>query len=697
MSSAKSCQNNLFGTTYTLKYDLGGSLPICLFQLPNITTLHFSGNGFTGSIPSNIILSDTLTSLSLSHNVLTGSIPLQIQLKRWSSIDLSYNRLSGTLQPSFASNGSIDLDNNRLSGDIPTSFYTLRNISILGSNMFSCSYDQSDLPQHDTGRQRYHCGSNSFNSIFFTWLGAISCALIILGFFKWKYYVFDTAAILVDSNLYEILAMVCKLSLAAACYSIVVLLHVYSACSVVYGTQTYKFAYQISAVFLSGVVPFAVNWLLWIMLVLALAITVKIVLSSQAGQAFQVKTTSMIALNWRDVMFIFIPYLVVNSLIVVGANAAYVYVAVYKGGSLLLVTQTLLSVFKIVWGRWVLPYMRAALTQQKNYGKVQVITEVVVNILNNIVVPCCVVAGVSPNCFYYALVSAPSVESVAVNAECANMDPNTNKCLEFAYTYVPASFAPPYSYNYQCSASLITYYVPAFVSMCIVSTVVTPLVQYICRWLHKNSTTYPYLHRLLGYVLPRLMKPIDLTASVSSKGFLNSNGLMTTLIGLLALILTFGVMFPPLCVALTVSVLASVFMFRVNVRRFINSATEQQRDQIVKLLQAECNNEEPTKMLKYSVWVLVTVRCWFYNLFLFDTLGDAVGFEKAYWVLIVMPLMPLILYVVYLVVCKYCINVIGSNGDSSGEDHHCEEAAEVEMQSTSSQCADSYDRKRSWF
>jgi hypothetical protein len=54
-------------------------------------------------------------------------------------------------------------------------------------------------------------------------------------------------------------------------------------------------------------------------------------------------------------------------------------------------------------------------------------------------------------------------------------------------------------------------------------------------------------------------------------------------------------------------------------------------------------------VLERAVWMLVTVSCWFYTLFLFDTLGDAVGFQGAYWVLIVMPLMPLVLYALWRV------------------------------------------------
>jgi H+/Cl- antiporter ClcA len=44
--------------------------------------------------------------------------------------------------------------------------------------------------------------------------------------------------------------------------------------------------------------------------------------------------------------------------------------------------------------------------------------------------------------------------------------------------------------------------------------------------------------------------------------------------------------------------------------------------------------------------MLVTLSCLFYTLFLFDTLGDAVGFQDALWVLIVVPLLPALLYAV---------------------------------------------------
>ena len=146
--------------------------------------------------------------------------------------------------------------------------------------------------------------------------------------------------------------------------------------------------------------------------------------------------------------------------------------------------------------------------------------------------------------------------------------------------------------------------------------------------------------------------------------------------------MTFGIMFPPLCVALVVNIVATVYLFRVNVGNWISSIVENDKQHMVDILQQESNIADLMKLFNFSVWVLVTVCCWFYTLFLFDTLGDAVGFENAYWVLIVMPLMPLVIYGLYLVVYKYCINANACcSGNNSCADCNFEQSTGVEMQS----------------
>jgi hypothetical protein len=63
-------------------------------------------------------------------------------------------------------------------------------------------------------------------------------------------------------------------------------------------------------------------------------------------------------------------------------------------------------------------------------------------------------------------------------------------------------------------------------------------------------------------------------------------------------------------------------------------------------------------------WFLLYTACCFYTLFLFDILGDSVGFYGAYWVLIVVPCIPLCIQV--LIRCLACtmgssINVYNRN------------------------------------
>ena len=113
------------------------------------------------------------------------------------------------------------------------------------------------------------------------------------------------------------------------------------------------------------------------------------------------------------------------------------------------------------------------------------------------------------------------------------------------------------------------------------------------------------------------------------------------------MLLTFGAMFPPLAVALAVTVFAVAFFNKIKVGRFIGMALEQQLQKYINIVESECEGVGSPAVLHNSMWMLITISCCFYTLFLFDTLGDSVGFGGAYWVLIVVPLMPFVLYCLY--------------------------------------------------
>jgi len=112
----------------------------------------------------------TLEDLSLSYNFIPGQIPDQLQQRPFKSLDLSNNRLTGTLRTSFGaySEGrmtmnasSLSLTNNRLSWLIPSTIKRYGSVSMLLGNSFNCRIDKRDLPQKGSDAGIYDCGSNT--------------------------------------------------------------------------------------------------------------------------------------------------------------------------------------------------------------------------------------------------------------------------------------------------------------------------------------------------------------------------------------------------------------------------------------------------------------------------------------------------------------------------------------------------------
>jgi Leucine-rich repeat (LRR) protein len=192
LATAENCRNYLFPgfssylNAFTLKHYVSGNIPTCLFNsMSSLTLLHVGGNGFTGSLSSLTNISSSLTDLSLSYNQLTGTIPMVIQNRSWTNLDLSYNRLTGTLFssiPSISADAALTLQVNRLSGAIPSSLFAARNISILNGNLFSCDFQETNLPSHDSDYEEYSCGSSTVNDLIYSWLLLIVILPVIVFF-----------------------------------------------------------------------------------------------------------------------------------------------------------------------------------------------------------------------------------------------------------------------------------------------------------------------------------------------------------------------------------------------------------------------------------------------------------------------------------------------------------------------------------
>jgi hypothetical protein len=167
----------------------------------------------------------------------------------------------------------------------------------------------------------------------------------------------------------------------------------------------------------------------------------------------------------------------------------------------------------------------------------------------------------------------------------------------------------------------------------------------------------------------------------------------------LGLLLTFGAMFPPLALCLTVSILSISYFTKLRIGRYLTNtylalalqpavvstlpneagpfngsgsanvsfsssqdldvvSSRRDRDDANSKINVNVYNDQgvfvnaagSSVVLRMSEFVkkdtllmLLVLSCLFYTLFLFDTLGDQVGFMGAFWVLIVVPLLPALL------------------------------------------------------
>jgi hypothetical protein len=254
---------------------------------------------------------------------------------------------------------------------------------------------------------------------------------------------------------------------------------------------------------------------------------------------------------------------------------------------------------------------------------------------------------------------------------CFSYDPNTHQCTSYRTNAGSTAFSPPFAYSYQCSAAFVTYYAPAFLYMSLAASFVSPLAQALLCWLHRRamsrSASLPSSQwfRLLGRVLPPALHPLGAIPVPRNlfRPYFDAGVLQTNLVIYVALTMTFGAVFPPLAAALLLTAVAVVLIARVKVGYLIRSAREAGAEWALQVLQQECGAVCNVLPQEAVLWALVTLSCWFYTLFLFDTLGDAVGFQQAYWVLIVVPLLPLCLYGSSALVRRKDVRCGGAGGD----------------------------------
>ncbi|CAK9323447.1 unnamed protein product [Citrullus colocynthis] len=99
---------------------LGGSVDRLLTRLDQLNYLDLSLNQFTGTIPGRLF-TFPITSLQLQRNLFSGHVE-PVNHVSITTVDLSYNKLSGPISPFFSTVQNLYLNNNGFSGRVPACF-----------------------------------------------------------------------------------------------------------------------------------------------------------------------------------------------------------------------------------------------------------------------------------------------------------------------------------------------------------------------------------------------------------------------------------------------------------------------------------------------------------------------------------------------------------------------------------------------
>eukprot|EP01040_Poterioochromonas_malhamensis_P008247 gene8247-8919_t len=356
-------------------------------------------NGFTGTLPSSFRKS-VLTNVSLSYNQLTGTIPMSWSNHKWKLLDLSYNKLIGNLPEGSeefnnvkAISSTISLEVNRLSGIIPSDVTSFPgSISILKGNMLSCNFFKEELPKNDPDYDTYVCGSNMVNNSIYLWLMVgISLWFFAIGIagirkmqsrvsdgkgvdcFRWfgevvyrvcKSLLIDNSSDLPEAmvksssrypstfNFFSFTLHIRQYAVLVLCFMAVVLLPAYGILGVYYRTYEERYAWSISAAFLSGTEATVTLMVLFVVLVVLSVYLVHELFRKAVKEYYNRHVYCVrgwwLCENWRGMGLWTIAWLI-NGMIMITADSLYVSLIINRSTKYDYLIQMTLAMFKLVW------------------------------------------------------------------------------------------------------------------------------------------------------------------------------------------------------------------------------------------------------------------------------------------------------------------------------------------------------------
>jgi hypothetical protein len=607
-----------------------GTIPSNIWLQSGLLSLYLAGNGFSGPIiPDNSFsFPPRLVNLSLALNFLTGTVPTILQgHKKFELVDLSNNRLTGTIESSFISRTDRvpTLAVNRFSGKLSFSLNSETFAKdVLKGNMFAFKDPiVSEFTQYDGSKTLNFSLVISVAMLLWSMFVIIESTRPVTRFTKFHEWSCEESEN--RKHFYKAFSFIlfhCLISVILM-FTITCSLK-YGALRGSYSTHTYQYYWTWSAAFVHGVLPVVlfcsvlvvvttlggvsllrrsadptrpevnnnrsvVDFLLLGVFHRANSAVSSILRRSSSlwgGSAGSTSPTQILEMRGTFVTFSH-ALMWVAADIAIWAAINYVYLDAFVAGHpRLTMIQVLVSFLTWLWNIF---FPIAALYSLGWEDKRRAILfRYCVSLLNIIVLPLLMTSLRSSLCFLQlfeqnqGLPICISVNSSVIVDQSHNVTDRRDVCDDQASADASAA-TPPFIYSYQCSSALIVNYVPIYfyqlfisVSVSVFKLVVVPLCLVRLRskenfWLQKQ------VRNLIPTVLyTDALQKLTETEIVSFKlrgyewvkAFLPVEAITVQLVVTTGLFLTFGLAYPWLGFVIMLSLLSDLCSWMIVVGRF---------------------------------------------------------------------------------------------------------------------------------
>lgn len=479
-------------------------------------------------------------------------------------------------------------------------------------------------------------------------------------------------------------------------FVVIIMFPTYIALSASYNSYQHEYAWITSAPYLSGlnatIVLVIEFWLLFVLVRYGLHKIVKSSDNHLLNRQSRVSSAAVEPANNNQTTSdlqryaIYVIIATVNIVVMIAVNGAYVYISITSTQRVVQFAQFVLANFKLVWNEVCLQrglrYLQAREVLKRPDVVSNITLVVVMVLLNNIIIPSMATAAISSECFYFLLVPAPAVTAVYSFSECAQYDiarakigvVESTPCINNVISSTNISYNPPFQYSYQCSSVIVTNYATIYMYMFIIITVYQPLKNLVAWcWINRNNKgdkTQPaskltsfvdYLTSInrfssLSFDTPRY----DHTNKKNVRKWFNVQKYTVRIYSYFIILVTFGALCPPLAIVGMIAIYAFTY-HELNVTgKLLSDAKDKHYLQLISYMEKDFGLAN--QHFARTIWLIVPFASLFIGYFVFDTLGDSVGWKNALWAPLVLISFPLFAWITNKIYCY--ISVYWSNNNN---------------------------------